>query len=61
MWPLSKHSRQTALEHSQLQSVILQRTAELQRLSQRLLNVRMRRNASCLVTCTTARVKHWQF
>ncbi len=39
MWPLSKHSRQMALEHSQLQSVILQRTAELQRLSQRLLKV----------------------
>jgi len=39
MWPLSKHSRQMVLEHSQLQSVILQRTAELQRLSQRLLKV----------------------
>jgi len=39
MWPLSKHSRQMALEHSRLQSVILQRTAELQRLSQRLLKV----------------------
>jgi two-component sensor histidine kinase len=39
MWPLSKHSRQMALEYSQLQSVILQRTAELQRLSQRLLKV----------------------
>ena len=39
MWPLSKHSRQMALEHSQLQSAILQRTAELQRLSQRLLKV----------------------
>ncbi len=36
---LSKHSRQMALEHSQLQSVILQRTAELQCLSQRLLKV----------------------
>jgi len=39
MWLLSKHSRQMALEHSQLQSVILQRTTELQRLSQRLLKV----------------------
>jgi two-component sensor histidine kinase len=39
VWPLSDHSRQMALEHSQLQSVILQRTAELQNLSQRLLNV----------------------
>jgi anti-sigma regulatory factor (Ser/Thr protein kinase) len=39
MWPLSDHSRQMALEHYQLQSVILQRTAELQSLSQRLLKV----------------------
>ena len=39
MWPLSDHSRQMALEHSQLQSVIQQRTAELQNLSQRLLKV----------------------
>ena len=39
MWPLSDHSRQMAIEHSQLQSVILQRTAELQNLSQRLLKV----------------------
>jgi len=39
MWPLSDHSRQVALEHSQLQSVILQRTAEVQTLSQRLLKV----------------------
>jgi two-component sensor histidine kinase len=39
MWPLSHYSRQMALEHSQLQSVILQRTAELQNLSQRLLKV----------------------
>jgi len=39
MWPLSDHSRQIALEHSQLQSVILQRTAEVQTLSQRLLKV----------------------
>jgi signal transduction histidine kinase len=40
MWALSKHSRQMALERSQLQEVILQRTAELQNLSQRLLKVR---------------------
>jgi signal transduction histidine kinase len=39
MWALSKHARQMALEHSQLQEVILQRTAELQNLSQRLLKV----------------------
>ena len=39
MWPLSDHSRQMAIEHSQLQSVIQQRTAELQNLSQRLLKV----------------------
>jgi two-component system, NarL family, sensor kinase len=39
MWVLSKHSRQVALEHSQLQAVILQRTAQLQNLSQRLLKV----------------------
>src|SRR5580693_8122209 len=39
MWALSKHSRQMALEHSQLQSVMLQRTAELQNLSLRLLKV----------------------
>ncbi|HWO31130.1 MAG TPA: histidine kinase, partial [Candidatus Acidoferrum sp.] len=39
MWTLSKQSRQMALEHSQMQSVILQRTAELQTLSLRLLKV----------------------
>jgi signal transduction histidine kinase len=39
MWTFSKHSRQLALDHSQLESVILQRTAELQILSQRLLKV----------------------
>ena len=39
MWTLSKQSRQMALEHSQMQSVILQRTAELQNLSLRLLKV----------------------
>ena len=39
MWALSKHSRQMALEHSQLQAVIVQRTAELQNLSLRLLKV----------------------
>jgi two-component system NarL family sensor kinase len=38
MW-LSKNSRQMAIEHSQMQSVILQRTAELQNLSLRLLKV----------------------
>src|SRR3984893_10535503 len=39
MWALSKNSRQMSLEHSQMQSVILQRTAELQNLSQRLLRM----------------------
>ena len=39
MWTLSKHSRQMAVEHFQLESVILQRTAELQNLSLRLLKV----------------------
>ena len=39
MWTLSKNSKQMALEHSQMQSVILQRTAELQTLSLRLLKV----------------------
>src|SRR5580698_2941107 len=39
MWALSKHGRQMAVEHSELQSVILQRTAELQNLSLRLLKV----------------------
>jgi two-component system, NarL family, sensor kinase len=39
MWTLLKHHRQLALAHSQLESVILQRTAELQHLSQRLLQV----------------------
>lgn len=39
MWALSKHARRMALQHSQLQEVILQRTAEVQNLSQRLLRV----------------------
>jgi signal transduction histidine kinase len=39
MWTISKHSRQLALSHAQLESVILERTAELQNLSQRLLKV----------------------
>jgi signal transduction histidine kinase len=38
MW-ISKQSRQLALSHGQLESVILERTAELQILSQRLLKV----------------------
>ena len=38
MW-ISKHSRQLALSHAQLETVILERTAELQILSQRLLKV----------------------
>ena len=39
MWTMSKQSRQMALEHSQLESVILQRTSEVHNLSVRLLNV----------------------
>src|ERR1700694_2204811 len=39
MWTISKHSRQLALSHAQLETVILERTAELQSLSQRLLKV----------------------
>jgi two-component system NarL family sensor kinase len=39
MWTLSKQSRQQALSHAQLESVILERTAELQKLSQKLLKV----------------------
>src|SRR4029077_9335487 len=39
MWTLSKHARQLALAHAELESLILERTAELQNLSQRLLQV----------------------
>jgi signal transduction histidine kinase len=39
MWAFSKQSRQMVLEHSQLQSDLLQRTEELKNLSQRLLKV----------------------
>ena len=39
MWILSKQSKQLALSHAQLESLILERTAELQILSQRLLKV----------------------
>jgi two-component system NarL family sensor kinase len=39
MWSLSKRFRQLALSHAQLESIILERTAELQNLSQRLLKV----------------------
>ena len=39
MWIHSKHSRQLALSHAQLESIILDRTAELQNLSQKLLRV----------------------
>jgi two-component system, NarL family, sensor kinase len=39
MWVRSKQARQMALEHAQMQSVILQRTAELQILTLRLLKV----------------------
>ena len=39
MWTLSKHARQLALAHAELESLILERTAELQKLSQRLLRV----------------------
>jgi two-component system, NarL family, sensor kinase len=39
MWNRSKQSKQMALTHAQLETVILERTAELQILSQRLLKV----------------------
>jgi two-component system, NarL family, sensor kinase len=39
MWTLSKRSRQLALSHAQLESIITERTAQLQNLSQRLLKV----------------------
>jgi signal transduction histidine kinase len=39
MWNLSKHRRNSRLSHSQLESLVLQRTAALQNLSQRLLKV----------------------
>src|SRR6202051_3177623 len=39
MWNISKPSKQMALSHAQLESVLLERTAELQILSQRLLKV----------------------
>lgn len=39
MWILSKHSKQLALAHSELELLISERTAELQALSQRLLRV----------------------
>jgi two-component system, NarL family, sensor kinase len=39
MWIGPKLSRQSALSHAQLESVILERTAKLQNLSQRLLQV----------------------
>lgn len=39
MWKLSKQAKQMALTHAQLESVILERNAELQILSQRLLKI----------------------
>src|SRR5579859_4396815 len=39
MWNLSKHRRNSRLSRSQLESLVLQRTATLQNLSQRLLKV----------------------
>jgi two-component sensor histidine kinase len=39
MWPTSKRSTQLALANAQLESIVLQRSAELQTLSQRLLKV----------------------
>jgi Histidine kinase/Histidine kinase-, DNA gyrase B-, and HSP90-like ATPase len=39
MWPLSKHRTQLARAYAHLESVVLQRSAELQTLSQRLLKV----------------------
>jgi two-component system, NarL family, sensor kinase len=39
MWARSKHSRQLELSHAQLESVILERTVDLQNLTQKLLQV----------------------
>jgi signal transduction histidine kinase len=39
MWILPKHAKQLALTHAELESLILERTTELQNLSQRLLQV----------------------
>lgn len=39
MWNFSKHTRQIALSHAELELIILERTADLQNLSQRLLKV----------------------
>lgn len=39
MWVRSKQSKQLALEHQELESLVVARTAELQKLSQRLLKV----------------------
>jgi len=39
MWILPKHAKQLALAHAELESLILERTTELQNLSQRLLQV----------------------
>ncbi len=39
MWILSRHSGKSVLSHDQLESLVLQRTAALQALSQRLLKV----------------------
>ena len=39
MWKLSKRLRASSLSHSQLEAVVIERTAELQMLSQRLLKV----------------------
>ena len=39
MWTLSKQNKQVAVAHAELESLILERTAELQKLSQRLLKV----------------------
>ena len=39
MWRLLKQSRELALSHAQLESIVLERTAELQLLSQRFLKV----------------------
>jgi signal transduction histidine kinase len=39
MWNLSRHRRNSRLSRAQLESLVLQRTAALQNLSQRLLKV----------------------
>jgi hypothetical protein len=57
MW-ISKHLR-LSQAHSELETLIVERTAELQKLSQRLLKVQDDERRKSRATCTTAPVRHW--